>query len=224
MAVPSRKNVARAQRKGEAKKFNKKNMIVVDMKDHVVGRAAAVLAKQLLLGKRIVAVRVDEANLAGSEIRNKIKYLNFLRKKKQTNPKKGPFHKRAPSDVFCRVVRGMLPFYTKRGKSALRRLVAYEGVPKNVARLGQRVVIPKAQRQARLMPERSFTVLGNMCQHIGWKYKGVVDQLEVERKEKAAREHEKRVVVKAAWDAARKEAVAKMPAGAVATLQKFGAL
>merc|ERR1712146_456264 len=87
------------------------------MGDHMVGRAAAVIAKQLLLGKRVTCVRVDKANIAGSEIRNKIKYLNFLRKRKLTNPTLGPFHKRAPNEVFTRIVRGMLPFYTKPGSS-----------------------------------------------------------------------------------------------------------
>merc|ERR1712146_653898 len=154
------------------------------MGDHMVGRAAAVIAKQLLLGKRVTCFRVDEANIAGSEIRNKIKYLNFLRKRKLTNPTLGPFHKRAPNEVFTRIVRGMLPFYTKRGKLALRRLQVYEGVPSSVARKGKRYTTPKAERHTRLMPERAFTVLGNMCQHIGWKYKGVVDKLEKARKEK----------------------------------------
>ena len=77
-------------------------------------------------------VRTDKAVMAGTEIRNKIKYLNFLRKKKLTNPKKGPFHHRAPSDIFVRCVRSMLPRYTKRGALALRRLVhlAAGGEPK----------------------------------------------------------------------------------------------
>ena len=41
----------------------------------------------------------------------------------------------------------------------------------------------QAIRQKRLKPGRVFTVLGNMCKHVGWKYKGVVDKLEVARKQ-----------------------------------------
>merc|ERR1719473_1085466 len=103
MAKASRKQLARASRKG-AKKHTPE-IVVVDLKDHMVGRAAAVIAKQLLLGKRVTAVRVDEANIAGTEIRNKVKYLNFLRKRKLTNPTQGPFHHRSPAEVFTRVVR-----------------------------------------------------------------------------------------------------------------------
>ena len=74
---PSRKQADRAVRKGGKKHNN--NVIIVDLKDHIMGRAAAVIAKQLLLGKKINVVRTDELNIAGGEIRNKIKYLNFLR-------------------------------------------------------------------------------------------------------------------------------------------------
>jgi len=217
--APSR---AVAQRNSRKKgKAHRPDIIVLDLKGHVLGRAAAIVAKQLLLGRKITAVRVDEANISGGEIRNKIKYLNFLRKRHQANPKKGPFHHRAPSDIFCRVVRGMLPFYTKRGRAALRRLVAYEGIPVNVASKGTRYVIPKAEASSRLRKERKKTVLGQMCEHIGWKYKPVVDKLEAARKTKAARFYKRTAKLRDAWKKARKEAVKKMPATNVAILKKF---
>lgn len=218
--VPTRALAERRIRKGLKK--HTPDTVIVDLKDHMIGRAAAVIAKQLLLGKKVTVVRSDEACIAGAEIRNKIKYLNFLRKKHTTNPKKGPHHRRSPSDVFTRVVRGMLPYYTKRGKLAIRRLRVYEGIPLNVARAGDRVVIPKAERRTRLRPERKFTVLGEMCQHIGWKYKPVVDKLEKARKERSQRHWAKRQVVRKAWDSARKEALKKISPANLAVLKKFG--
>jgi large subunit ribosomal protein L13Ae len=203
-------------------KLHRPDITIVDLKGAVVGRAAAVIAKQLLLGRRITVVRTDEANISGSEIRNKIKYLNFLRKRHLSNPKKGPFHHRSPSDVFCRVVRGMLPYYTKRGKAALRRLVAYEGIPVNVANKGTRYTIPKASATTRLRPERAKTVLGNMCQHVGWKYKPVVDKLEAARKLKAERFHKRTAKLRDAWKKARKDALGKLNADNKAILKKFG--
>ena len=220
-AAPTRKFVDRQIRKKA--KAHRPNILVLDLKGHVLGRAAAIVAKQLLLGRKITAVRVDEANISGAEIRNKIKYLNFLRKRHVSNPKKGPFHHRAPSDIFCRVVRGMLPYYTKRGRSALRRLVAYEGIPLNVANKGTRYIIPKAEAIHRLRPERKKTVLGEMCQHIGWKYKPVIDKLEEARKAKAARFHKRTTKLRDAWKKARTDATKKMSAGNVAVLKKFGA-
>ncbi|CAJ1992433.1 60S ribosomal protein L13a / uL13 [Leishmania donovani] len=220
MAFPSRKDASRAQRKSAKK--HRPEIIVIDLKDHVLGRAAAVVAKQLLLGKKITVVRCEQLNIAGTEIRNKIKYLQYLRKRKLTNPTKGPFHHRAPSDVFVRTVRSMLPRYTKRGMKALNSLVAYEGIPPNVVRTGGRVVIPRAQRHVCYRSERPYTVLGNMCKHVGWKYSDVVANIEKARVEKASRHHEKQAKLREAWKAARKEALAKMPKHNVEVLKKFG--
>nr|5T2A_M Chain M, uL13 [Leishmania donovani] len=220
MAFPSRKDASRAQRKSAKK--HRPEIIVIDLKDHVLGRAAAVVAKQLLLGKKITVVRCEQLNIAGTEIRNKIKYLQYLRKRKLTNPTKGPFHHRAPSDVFVRTVRSMLPRYTKRGMKALNSLVAYEGIPPNVVRTGGRVVIPRAQRHVCYRSERPYTVLGNMCKHVGWKYSDVVANLEKARVEKASRHHEKQAKLRDAWKSARKEALAKMPKHNVEVLKKFG--
>ena len=222
MAAPVRALVDRRIRKGAQK--HRPEVIVVDMKDHAVGRAAAVIAKQLLLGKKITVVRCEKATVQGKEIRNVIKYHHFLRKRKLSNPKLGPFHHRAPSEVFLRTVRSMLPRYTKRGASALRRLVAYEGIPSNVVHKGQRVVIPRAQRHYCYKSERPYTVLGNVCRKVGWKYAEVVEKAEKARIAKSSRRHEKNGKVRDAWRSARKEAVAKMAKKDVEVLKKFGAI
>ena len=43
---------------------------------------------------------------AGNFYRNKLKYLDFLRKRCNVLPKRGPFHFRAPAKIFWRTVRG----------------------------------------------------------------------------------------------------------------------
>merc|ERR1711971_520490 len=57
------------------------------------------------------------------------KYLDFLKKRCNVKPSRGPFHFRAPSKIFWRTVRGMTPHKTERGKDALKRLQTFEGVP-----------------------------------------------------------------------------------------------
>merc|ERR1739842_262877 len=58
---------------------------------------------------------------------NKLKYLDFLKKRCNVKPSRGPFHFRAPSKIFWRTVRGMVPHKTERGKDALKRLQTFEG-------------------------------------------------------------------------------------------------
>lgn len=51
-----------------------------------------------------------------------VKYFSFLQKRTNSNPRHGPFHYRAPSRILWRVIRGMIPHKTPRGKAALERL------------------------------------------------------------------------------------------------------
>ena len=62
---------------------------------------------------------------------------------------------RAPSKIFWRTVRGMLPHKTVRGKHALDTLKAYEGIPPKYDRV-KRMVIPSAMRHLALKTRRKF--------------------------------------------------------------------
>merc|ERR1711934_669265 len=87
-------------------------VVVIDCRDHLLGRLASVIAKELLNGQKVVAVRCEQINISGSLARNKWKYGFFLKKRMNTNPKKGPYHYRAPSRMLHRVIRGMIPHKT----------------------------------------------------------------------------------------------------------------
>merc|ERR1712002_1098843 len=163
----------------------KEKPIVIDGRGHLFGRLAAIVAKTTLAGQRVVIVRCEDINMSGSFYRNKLKYLDFLRKRCNVNPKRGPFHHRAPSKVFQRIVRGMLPHKTKRGQEALKRVKAFEGVPPPYDKM-RRMVVPDALKALRLKPGRKHCKLGRLSHEVGWKYQGVVATLETKRKAKSA--------------------------------------
>merc|ERR1712119_175046 len=102
---------------------------LIDAHGHLLGRLAATVAKELLNGHKVVLVRCEGLLISGNFYRNKLKYLDFLKKRTRTNPKKGPFHFRAPSKMTWRVIRGMLPHKLKRGAEALDRLKVFDGMP-----------------------------------------------------------------------------------------------
>uniref|UniRef100_A0A3Q1MLJ9 Large ribosomal subunit protein uL13 n=2 Tax=Bos TaxID=9903 RepID=A0A3Q1MLJ9_BOVIN len=139
-------------------------VLVLDGRGHLLGRLAAIVAKQVLLGRKVVVVRCEGINISGNFYRNKLKYLAFLRKRMNTNPSRGPYHFRAPSRIFWRTVRGMLPHKTKRGQAALERLKVFDGIPP---------------------PYDKFAYLGRLAHEVGWKYQAVTATLEEKRKEKA---------------------------------------
>jgi len=164
--------------------FNKH--VVVDGRGHLLGKLAARVAKELLSGQRIVVVRCEEINISGSLFRNKLKYHDFLRKRTNTNPRRGPFHLRAPAKIFWRTVRGMIPHKTARGAEALGRLKSYEGIPAPFDKV-KRCVIPMALKinNQRKVGRKTCSV-GELSTHVGWKYAGVVKTLEERRKVRAA--------------------------------------
>merc|ERR1712028_155249 len=101
-----------------------------------------------------------------------------------TNPKRGPFHHRSPSAMLYRTIRGMIPYKTKRGDAALKRLKVFEGIPHPYDKV-QRQVIPDALRLLRLKPNRRYTRLGDLSKLFGWKHDPLVAKLEDKRKDRS---------------------------------------
>lgn len=192
-------------------------VVVIDCKNHLLGRLASIVAKELLNGQRVVCVRCEEINISGSFYRNKLKFLDSLNKRTNTNPAHGPYHMRSPARIFYRTIRGMIPHKSHRGKCAMERLKCFEGVPEQYE-TSKRMVVPDAFRVTRLKPGRRFCVLGRISNEIGWKNKEAVDRLEAKRKERAQVYYEGKKAVIAKTKAA-KQATS---GGFDATCAKYG--
>lgn len=164
--------------------------IVIDAKDHLLGRLASIVAKQLLEGRHIACVRTEGLCQSGKFIRNKFKFAIFLGRRRSANPRKGHHHHRSPSRIFYRAVRGMLPHKTLRGKIALGRLRVMEGIPFPYDQQ-QRVVVPSALRVLRLKPGRKWTDIGRLATEVGWRYGESVKKLEEKRKQKGVKHLER---------------------------------
>lgn len=99
-----------------------------------------------------------------------------MRKQTRFNPTRGgPFHFRAPSKMFWRTVRGMIPHKTARGNAAMERLKTFEGIPPPYDKK-KRVVVPQALRVLRLKPGRKYCTVGRLGHEFGWKYQDVVSR------------------------------------------------
>lgn len=165
--------------------------IVIDGKGHLLGRLATVVAKNILQGQKIVVVRAEEISISGNFHRSKLKFLSFLRKRCNVKPSRGSFHYRAPSRIFWRVVRGMVPHKTARGMNGLRKLRVYEGVPSPYDK-GTKKVVPCALKHLCLRPRRKSCKLSRLSAEMGWKYEGIVSKLEDKRKVNSAAYYERK--------------------------------
>merc|ERR1711937_741101 len=178
-------------------------VIVIDARDHLMGRLASFVAKEALLGQKVVVVRCEDLVISGSHMRNKLKLLMKRNKRMNTNPIKGPFHHKSPSDMLLRTIRGMIPHKWFRGSAAFQRVKAVEGVPEPFDQI-KKVVVPDALRVTRLRPGRKFTHLGKLAAELGWGYADVVAQYEETRKAKGAEWYAKKKAEKAAFGKAQR--------------------
>uniref|UniRef100_A0A8C5NZR4 60S ribosomal protein L13a n=1 Tax=Jaculus jaculus TaxID=51337 RepID=A0A8C5NZR4_JACJA len=75
-------------------------VLVLDGRGHLLGRLAAIMAKQVLLGRKLVLLGCKGMSISGNFYRNKLKYLAFLQKRMNTNPSHGPYPFRAPRSIL----------------------------------------------------------------------------------------------------------------------------
>mmetsp|Transcript_538 Transcript_538/g.772 ORF Transcript_538/g.772 Transcript_538/m.772 type:complete len:201 (-) Transcript_538:46-648(-) len=194
-------------------------LVVIDCRAHLIGRLASTIAKDLLLGQRIVAVRCEELEISGAIWRNEIKLAARRHKKTNSNPERGPFIQRSPAQILLRMVRGMIPHKTTRGKIALNRFKCFEGVPHPYDSM-KRKVVPVALRALKLAPGRKFTNLGELTTKNGWKYRELVHTLEAKRKVKAQAYYEKKCELEALKKQAAEQA--DVPDDVKKTLEMYG--
>ena len=141
-----------------------------------------------------------------------------MKKRINTNPRRGAKHWKAPSRIFWKALRGMLPHKLPRGAAALGKLKVFEGVPFPYDQK-KRMVIPDALRTLRLKARRNYCSLGDLAALTGWTKGDTIERLEAKRKEKSAAFHalkQKKV------DARAKAATDKSVAPFNAALAKFG--
>ena len=158
--------------------------IIIDGKDHLLGRLASSIAKELLNGQRVVVVRCEAICKSGSLFRNKVEWMEFLNKKATHNPRKWFVHYRSPSRTLWRTIRGMVSHKTPRGAAALGKLKVFEGMPTPYDTCKKQVVTD-ALRVVRLKNHRAYCKLGDLMSQVGWKKANLVDALEEKRRSRA---------------------------------------
>ena len=141
-----------------------------------------------------------------------------MKKRINTNPRRGAKHWKAPSKMFWKSLRGMLPHKSPRGAAALGNLKVFEGIPFPYDHK-KRMFIPDALRTLRLRARRNFCSLGELATLTGWTKGETVEKLEEKRKTKSAAFH---TLKSKKADAKAKAATDKSVAPFNAALAKLG--
>ena len=138
--------------------------IIVDGTNHIAGRLCSHVAKLLINGNRVSIVNSENIMLSGDREAIIEEYRKYLEISSVTNPKFGPFHPRRPDTMISKMVRGMLPKNKPSGKTALKRLRAYLGVPNELkSKKTTQFEDAKIKR-----PAPNYTSLGDLGHIVGW--------------------------------------------------------
>lgn len=104
-------------------------MVTIDAQGAVVGRLGARVAKLLLAGQAVEIINADKAVMVGSLDAAKEKYLSRRSQQNKRNPDESPHWPRSPHMLLRRMIRGMLPHKSRRGRDAYHKLRVTIGAP-----------------------------------------------------------------------------------------------
>jgi large subunit ribosomal protein L13 len=127
----------------------------------IVGRMASKVAKKLLNGEKVIIVNAGKAVISGKKKSKVAEAKTFL---EVGSPRQGPFHYRRPDRILRKTVRGMLPFKKPKGKTALKKLKVFIGVPED---LKDHQMATFKEAQAANLKGPYFT-LAELAKEIGW--------------------------------------------------------
>jgi len=103
-------------------------MKIIDGTGAVLGRLAAIVAKELLKGEEIAIVNCNDVVITG----NKLFLIEEFKVQRGRGgmSQKGPRHPKDVESMVKRTIRGMLPNHKwGRGRVALKKVKCYAGVP-----------------------------------------------------------------------------------------------
>ena len=105
-------------------------MKVYDAKGSLVGRLASRVAKDALLGETVAVINCGEAVVSGKK--SVIQKESKQKHDRRGYPGKANKRPRLADRYVRRVIRGMLPWTTTRGKDAFKRIMCHVGSPDSI--------------------------------------------------------------------------------------------
>lgn len=107
-------------------------MQVVDGTNMIFGRLASQVAKKLIQGEEVHLINAEKIVIVGNPKQISGRYLEKRGIRHKGTPERSPVWPKIPHMLVKRMVRGMLPMKSSRGKSALSKLRVYTGNPKKM--------------------------------------------------------------------------------------------
>ncbi len=139
----------------------KNPLILINADGLILGRMASIVAKKLLNGEKVIIVNAEKVVISGKKRSKVAETKKFL---EVGAPRRGPFHYRRPDKILRKTVRGMLPFKQPKGKTALKKLKVFIGVPEDLR--DQQMISLEEAKAAKL--NGPYFILADLANEIGW--------------------------------------------------------
>lgn len=141
--------------------------VVINAEGQIAGRIAARAAKMLVGGSEVAIINSEMAIISGT-LADKVSRMQSRRaQRNKRNPEEGPKYPRVPHLFLRRIVGGMVPGKSQRGRDAMHRLRCYIGVPKDIDASKAVAPFEKANKPAETL--QKSTTVGAVCAAFGWK-------------------------------------------------------
>ncbi len=136
-------------------------MIIINAENMLLGRITSFAAKKILLGDQVVVVNCEKAMVSG---RKYDVMENYRQKLQRGSVRRGPFISKSPQMLVKRTIRGMVPFKMPRGKTAMKRLRCYTGIPDEFK--GKEFVSFEKMNVSKL-PSMNYVSIGTISKELG---------------------------------------------------------
>lgn len=138
--------------------------VYVDATNQIAGRLASKVAKQILLGRRVVVLNAEKSLISGAKTSVINQWKRSLELSSRVNPIYGPIHPRRPDTILRRMVRGMVPRTKPSGLAAMKRLRVYIGTPPDI----KPVKMTEFKDTAAPRPVPVYVTMAELSRNLGW--------------------------------------------------------
>ena len=137
---------------------------VIDGENLLLGRLCSLVASRALAGEEITIINAVKVIVSGSRA---MVLKEYYVKRVRGSVEGGPFYPRRPDHLVKRTIRGMLPYKTRLGAAAFRRVKAYVGVPYEFK--DAEVEVLAAAHRDRLSRSH-YVAVGEISKNLGAKF------------------------------------------------------
>ncbi|MBS3068855.1 uL13 family ribosomal protein [Candidatus Micrarchaeota archaeon] len=139
-------------------------MIYIDGENAVLGRTGTKISKALLAGESVLLYNCEKMRISGSLAVQKAKLISHRSQTDKRTPAHSPHWPRVPNLLVRRMLRGMLPWDSQRGRDAYKRLHVQIGAP---ATINEKIT---KMEGAKKELGQSFSVL-QLSEALGYQYR-----------------------------------------------------